>query len=108
VPGEIDMAGQNHVQAMAGFADPKQRFARAIAADFAKSTDPLDLRRLKAEEYLVASRIGDEFGQVRYAHGQQVTRPTPQFKTGNPIVEVDKMSVICTADRQTGRRPWQR
>ena len=44
VPCDVDVAGQDDDQAVAGFADLDQRVTRAIGADHAKATHPLDFR----------------------------------------------------------------
>ena len=40
-PSESDMAGQNHIEPMAGFADFEQRLPGAVAANLAESAHPL-------------------------------------------------------------------
>jgi len=59
VLGEIDLAGQDHEQAVARFADLEQRLTRRIAADLAESPHPLHLRRLHREEELWQGQVGD-------------------------------------------------
>ena len=61
VPGEVDMASQDHEQAVARFADLEKRLARGIVADLAKSTHPLHLRRLHGEEELRQGYVGEVF-----------------------------------------------
>jgi hypothetical protein len=60
-PGEVDLAGQDHEQAVARFADLEQRLTRAIAADLTKSTHPLHLGRVHREEELRQGHVGEVF-----------------------------------------------
>jgi hypothetical protein len=64
-----DLAGQDDHHAATDVADARQRFARAIAGDLAEPTHPLDLRRRKRREHLVASRLYD-----RHGRGHEITR----------------------------------
>src|SRR6202034_2480224 len=62
VPDEIDIAGQDYIKAVALLTDFEQRLTGRVGADFAKSTDPLDLGRLQGEDLLVALLIGGRHG----------------------------------------------
>jgi hypothetical protein len=57
VLGNIDFPGQDDGQAVARFADSGQRLPRAIGADLAKPTHPLNLRRLQNRKHLVTSCV---------------------------------------------------
>src|SRR5438477_3647415 len=70
VLSDVDIPTQDDGQTKTHLADPRQRLACTIGADFAKATHPLDLSRLQNREHLVTSRIDNRLG--RGSHGVSV------------------------------------
>jgi hypothetical protein len=64
VPCDIDVAHQNDGEAVARVADLDQRIARAVGADHAKTTHPLDFQPIENWKHLVASSAHECVGQI--------------------------------------------
>ena len=71
VLSDVDIPIQDDGETETHFADPRQRLACTIGADFTKATHPLDLGRLQNREHLVTSRVDDRLG--RGSHGVSVS-----------------------------------
>ena len=86
---------------MAGFADLEQRLARGIAADLAKSTHPLHLRRLHREEELRQGQVGEM--PVHRAQSIAQYRDDMQPRTGVVLQKRQYLASIQYRQAAVGR-----